>query len=444
MSGRFFGKQLSSFQIITAGFLSLIMVGALLLALPISSSEGKWTSAADALFTSVSAVCVTGLVVKDTAVYWSLFGQAVILTLIQIGGVGIVTVAAMIATASGKKISLLQRSMLQESISANQLGGVVRLTFFICEVVLIMEILGTLLMLPAFCSAFGRRGIWMSVFHSVSAFCNAGFDVMGSKTGEFSSLVFFSGDYGIGIPVCFLIITGGIGFLTWDDIARNKFHIRKYSMQSKVILSASALLVIVPAVFFFFNDFSHLDLKNRIYVSLFQAITPRTAGFNTVDMAQLTSPGQVVTMILMLIGGSPGSTAGGVKTTTVAVLLANATTVIRHGKSPRLFNRRIDEDTVRSASTVLFLYLFLMFTGAFTICLTEGLPFEICIFETASAIGTVGLSLGITPTLGIVSRAVLIVLMFFGRVGALTILYATVNMNRVEVTRYPIEKISVG
>ena len=444
MSGRYFGKQFTSFQIIIAGFIAVILTGALLLALPFSSADGSRASPGDALFTAVSAVCVTGLVVRDTATYWSSFGQAVILVLIQIGGLGIVTITAMIAAASGRKLSLLQRSMLQESISADHLGGVVKLTGFVFRVALTAELLGALLMLPVFCTAFGRKGIWMSVFHSVSAFCNAGFDVMGHETGPFTSLTGFSSRFGVLLPVCLLIITGGIGFLTWDDIARNRFHLRRYSMQSKVILSATALLVLLPAVFFFFSDFSDLELRERFCASLFQAVTPRTAGFNTVDMGRLSGAGRALTILLMLIGGSPGSTAGGAKTTTFAVLLANAAAVVRRRKSPRLFSRRIEEDTVRAASTILFLYLFLTLAGAFVISVAEGLPFEPCIFETASAIGTVGLSLGITPALGSLSRGVLIALMFFGRVGALTLLYAAVNTRRTETSQFPAEKINVG
>ena len=444
MSGRLFGKQLSSFQIIIAGFAAVILIGALLLTLPVSAESGQWTPFGDALFTAVSAVCVTGLVVQDTALYWSAFGQTLILILIQIGGLGIVSVAAMIATASGRKISLLQRSMLQESISAHQVGGIVKLTGFICKTALITELAGTLLLLPAFCSAYGTAGIRLAVFHSVSAFCNAGFDIMGSRSGEFSSLTAFGSSFGVVIPICLLILIGGIGFLTWDDIARNRFHFKKYRMQSKVILSAAALLILIPAALFFFNDFSSLELKERICASLFQAVTPRTAGFNTVEMSSLSSAGRALTVVLMLIGGAPGSTAGGVKMTTAAVLLANSSAVVCRRRNPKLFGRRIEEDTVRAASTLLILYLGLVLTGAFLISTAEGLPFETCFFEAASAIGTVGLSLGITPMLGLVSRGVLIGLMFFGRVGGLTLLYAAVSSRRAETMQFPVGKINVG
>lgn len=444
MSGRIFGKQFTSFQIIIAGFLAVILMGALLLALPVSSAAGKWTAVQDALFTAASAVCVTGLVVRDTATTWSGFGQAVILLLIQIGGMGIVSITALIATASGKNISLLQRSMLQESISAHQLGGVVKLSGYICKVFLLTELFGAILLLPVFCSAYGSSGIWMSIFTSVSAFCNAGFDVMGNKTEPFSSLACFSGSFAAVIPVCLLIMIGGIGFLTWEDIARNRFRLKRYRMQSKVILTMTALLVLVPTAVFFFNDFSGMGLKERLCISLFHAITPRTAGFSMVDMSLFTSAGRAVLVVLMLIGGAPGSTAGGVKTTTIAVLAANTVSISRRRNSPQMFRRRIDEDTVKCASTLLFLYLFFAVSGAFVISVVEGLPFEPCIFETSSAIGTVGLSMGITPELGLVSRAVLVWLMFFGRVGALTLLHAAISTGRTDAAQFPLGRITVG
>ena len=264
MSGLFFGKQLSSFQIIIGGFLAIILVGTGFLMLPISSLAGTWTSVEDALFTATSAVCVTGLVVRDTATYWSCFGQAVILALIQIGGLGVATVTALVATVSGRKITLLQRSMLQESISAFQVGGILKLTWFICRVALLAELLGTLLMLPAFLSLYGRSGIWMALFHSVSAFCNAGFDIMGAHTGPLSSLTAFAGQAGVVLPVTLLIITGGIGFLTWDDMVKHRFRFKRYRMQSKVILTATALLVFVPAAVFFFSDFAGFGGKERV------------------------------------------------------------------------------------------------------------------------------------------------------------------------------------
>ena len=444
MNGLRIWKRLSSFQIIIAGFLGLILIGTFLLSLPMAGKTGRWTPLEDALFTATSAVCVTGLVVRDTASAWSGFGQTVILLLIQIGGLGIVSVAAFIAAVSGRRISLLQRSMLQESISAHQLGGIVRMTGFLFKVAFVAEAAGAVLMMPTFCTRFGARGIWMAVFHSVSAFCNAGFDVMGTATGAFSSLTAVGSSLGIVIPVCLLIIVGGIGFLTWDDVAEHGFRFRKYRMQSKAILAVSAVLIAVPAVLFFFIDFSGYGLKERICLSLFHAVTPRTAGFNTADLGSMSSAGRALTTALMLIGGSPGSTAGGMKTTTAAVLLATAAAVFRRRKSPRMFGRRIEEQAVRSASTLLLMYLFLALTGAFIISTAEGLPYGTCLFETASAIGTVGLSLGITPSIGTVSHLVLIVLMFLGRVGGLTVMFAAVRSSGSEVAQRPVEKINVG
>ncbi|MCR4751227.1 MAG: Trk family potassium uptake protein [Eubacterium sp.] len=436
--------KLSSLQLIIAGFLIVILTGTLLLMLPASSKAGVWTSFGDALFTSVSAVCVTGLVITDTASFWSAFGQAVILVLIQIGGLSIVLVTAFFATISGKKISLLQRSMLQDSISSHQIGGVVKMTSFIFKTALLIEACGILLMLPSFCKEYGVSGIWMSVFHAVSAFCNAGFDIMGTRTGAFTSLTAFGGRIGIVLPVCFMIVSGGIGFFTWKDIVTHKLRVKKYHMQSKVILVTTAVLILLPTLFLFFREYSLFPAKERICLSLFQAVTPRTAGFNTADLTALTGISRILLIILMLIGGSPGSTAGGIKTTTLAVLCKNSLAVIRQRKSTQLFGRRITDDTIKVAATLLMLYLFLTFTGAFIISMTESLPVESCLFETASAIGTVGLSLGITPLLGPVSRFILLVLMFFGRVGGLTLLYAAISSKDAEVSRRPIEKITVG
>ncbi|MBR6950855.1 MAG: Trk family potassium uptake protein [Oscillospiraceae bacterium] len=444
MGQRRFWKKMSSFQFIIAGFLAVILAGTLLLSLPIAGKTGRWTPLEDALFTAASAVCVTGLVVRDTASAWSGFGQAVILLLIQIGGLGIVSVTALFATLSGKRISLRQRSMLQESISAHQLGGVVRMTGFLFRVAFLTEAAGAVIMAPTFCARFGPRGIWMAVFHSVSAFCNAGFDIMGTSTGAFSSLTGVGTSLGIVIPVCLLIVVGGIGFLTWDDVAEHRFHLRRYRMQSKAILTVTAVLILVPAAAFFFSDFSAHGMKERLCLSLFQAITPRTAGFNTADLASMSSAGRALTIVLMLIGGSPGSTAGGMKTTTVAVLLATAAAVFRRRKNPQLFGRRIEDQTVRSASALLIMYLSLALAGAFAISVAEGLPFSVCVFETASAIGTVGLSHGITPSVGTLSHLILIVLMFLGRAGGLTVMFAAVRSNGSEVAQRPVEKINVG
>ena len=444
MGGGFIRKRLSSFQIIIFGFVLLILVGTVLLTLPISTQGEGGATFEDALFTSTSAACVTGLVTQDTATYWSSFGQAVILVLIQIGGLGVISVAAFIATISGRKISLFQRSMLQDSISAHQIGGVVRMTGFIFKAALIFEVSGALILLPSFCSQYGSAGIWMSFFHSISAFCNAGFDIMGSRSGAFSSMTSFASSPGVVVPLSLLIIIGGIGFLTWDDIYTHKFHFRRYRTQTKVVLITSGLLILIPAVMLFFGEYAGLPAGERISLSLFQAITPRTAGFNTADLTALTSVGRMLIIVLMIIGGSPGSTAGGMKTTTIAVLFSSSFSVFRRKKSPEVFGRRIEDSVVKSAAALLMMYLSLALTGAAVISIVEGLSLGTCIFETASAIGTVGLSLGITPSLSFVSHFILILLMFFGRVGGLTLMYAAITGKGGDVSQRPIGKISVG
>ncbi len=443
MHSLFTAKRLSSFQIIILGFLAVILLGALLLMLPVCTADGVGASFSDALFTAASAVCVTGLVIRDTASFWSFPGQVIILLLIQIGGLGVVTIAAFFALLARRKISLFQRSILQDNFSAPQIGGIVKLIRFIFKIVFVVEFLGFLLMLPTFTETYGTDGIWMSAFHSVSAFCNAGFDLMGVKSGAFSSLSTFSGNILINIVICLLIVTGGIGFLTWSDILRHRLFVKKYRLQSKVILLSTSVLILLPAALFFFNDFAAYPLKERICMSFFQSITPRTAGFNTADLGAMSSAGRVVMIILMLIGGSPGSTAGGIKTTTAAVLLANGLSVFRRRSGVQMMGRRIEDGVVKSAATLLYLYFALSVGGAMVISIHEGLPFGPCMFETASAIGTVGLSLSLTPTLGILSRLILIFLMFFGRVGGLTLIFAAVSVKQTE-SHCPVEKITVG
>lgn len=436
-------KHISSFHVIIYGFAGTILLGALLLMLPFSSKAGTITSFSDALFTATSAVCVTGLVVHDTATHWSVFGQFVIMLLLQIGGLGIVTVAVATVMISGRKIGLMQRSTMQESISAPKVGGIVRLTGFILKTTFGIEILGAVCLMPIFIRDFGVNGIWMSVFHSVSAFCNAGFDLMGTR-GAFSSLTSYSDNLIINIVIMLLIITGGIGFLVWEDIKTNKFCWNKYRVQSKVVLTTTLVLLIVPAIYFYFGEFQAISGKKRILWSLFQAVTPRTAGFNTVDMGDLSSTGQMVTIILMLIGGSPGSTAGGMKTTTIAVLVFSAISVFRRKNNVECFDRRIADTTIKNASAILLMYLLFFIVGGIVISEIEGLELMPCLFETASAIGTVGLSTGITPILGTISRAILIFLMFFGRVGGLTIIFATVSAAHNNVSKKPLERITVG
>ena len=436
--------RLSSFQIIILGFAGVILLGALLLMLPLSTTAGCVTPFHEALFTATSAVCVTGLVVQDTGSYWSVFGQAVILTLIQIGGLGVVTVAASFALLSGRRISLMQRSTMQDAISAPKVGGIVRLTRFILRGTFLIELIGALAMLPVFCRDYGWRGIWMAVFHSVSAFCNAGFDILGTNNNLYPSLTGYVQNPVINITVMLLIITGGIGFLTWDDICENKLHFHRYQMQSKVILVTTLTLIALPALFFFFVDFDSLSLEERIQAALFQSVTPRTAGFNTVDLPAMSGASLSVMILLMLIGGSPGSTAGGMKTTTLAVLLANAAATFRQRDSAQFFGRRVDCSAVKTAATILTMYLALFFGGGIFINVFENLPLSSCLYEAASAVGTVGLTLGITPQLHIPSQMVLIALMYLGRVGGLTLIYATVSSKKTGSAKLPQERITIG
>ena len=437
-------RKLTSFQIIIFGFAGVILVGALLLMLPISSKGGSVTPFNEALFTSTSAVCVTGLVVQDTATYWSAFGQSMILTLIQIGGLGVITVAAAFALLSGRKISLMQRSTMQEAISAPKVGGIVRLTGFVLKATFLFELLGALAMMPAFIEDFGTKGIWMSFFHSISAFCNAGFDIMGREGAKYTSLTSYIGNPIINITVMLLIIIGGIGFLTWEDIYTNKHRFMQYRMQSKVILVTTVFLILVPAMFFFFVDFAKFPIRERIFSSLFQSVTPRTAGFNTANLTLMTGAGRAIIIVLMLIGGSPGSTAGGMKTTTFAVLIANALASFRRSEDPQYFGRRIETKAVKSAATILMMYVSLFFSGAIIISVAEGLPLSVCLYETASAVGTVGLTLGITPQLGLLSQCILIILMFLGRVGGLTLIYAALSGTNKNLSKLPQERITVG
>ena len=435
----------SSAQIIIAGFATVILLGAALLTLPFASRVPGSANFADALFTATSAVCVTGLVVQDTALYWSEFGQAVILMLIQIGGMGVVTVAVAIAMISGKKISLMQRSTMQEAISAHHVGGVVRLTGFIVRGSLLIELVGAMLLAIVFVPEFGvGQGVWYSVFHSISAFCNAGFDLMGVRA-PYSSLVAYAGNPVVSLTIAGLIVVGGIGFLTWEDIRTNGLHLHAYRLQSKVILCVTFALIVLPAAYFYAFELSDaLPVGERVLSALFQSITPRTAGFNTIDLTALSEVGQMVLVMLMLIGGSPGSTAGGMKTTTLAVLLANAAATFRQRDSAQFFGRRVDCGAVKTAATILTMYLALFFGGGVFISVYENLPLSSCLYEAASAVGTVGLTLGITPQLHIPSQMVLIALMYLGRVGGLTLIYAAVSSKKTGSAKLPQESITIG
>ena len=437
-------KHLTSFQLIILGFAGVILLGTVLLMLPFSSLKGVPTPFHEALFTATSAVCVTGLVVKDTGSYWSLAGQTIILVLIQIGGLGVVTVAASVSLLSGKKISLMQRSTMQDAISAPKVGGIVRLTRFILKGTFLIEAAGALLLLPVFLPDYGGKGIWLSVFHSVSAFCNAGFDILGTAVHAFPSLTGYSENVLINMVIILLIIIGGIGFLTWDDIYTNKLNFKRYRMQSKIILITTTCLILFPAVFFFACDLKSMSIGKRLLAAVFQSVTTRTAGFNTINFSEMSEASKAVMILLMLIGGSPGSTAGGMKTTTFTVLILNAIATFRSQENAGAFGRRLEYHVIKNAATIAMLYFSLFFCGGIAISVYEGIPLLDCLFEAASAVGTVGLTLGITPGLHIFSQVVLIILMYLGRVGGLTLIYAVFSGRNKGNARLPLEKITVG
>lgn len=445
-----FGKinKITPAQIIILGFLLLIAVGTGLLTLPISTSGPGGASLGDALFTATSATCVTGLVVQDTALYWSWFGQLVILLLIQVGGMGVVTVAVALFIFSGRRIGLKQRWVMQESISAPQVGGIVRQTRFILLTAFTMEGVGALLLALRFCPQLGvGKGLWYALFHSISAFCNAGFDLMGFQ-GPYSSLTGYTADPLVNTVVMLLIILGGIGFLTWQDFRERKWRLRALRLQTKLILVVTAVLLAGGFLYFYGYEFQRpqwrdLTAGERFWAALFQTVSPRTAGFNTVSLGKMEETSQLMTVLLMLIGGSPGSTAGGFKTTTLAVLLLSMVAVFRRRDSAHCFDRRIQEETVHSAIALFVLYLVLFLAGGMLICCIDGIPLMGAMFEAASAVGTVGLSLGYTPGLSQVSRLLLVCLMYFGRVGGLTIIYA-VAVKVGAVSQFPQERVTVG
>lgn len=441
--------SLTPAKIILGGFFSLILTGALLLCLPAAARSGEATPFIDALFTSTSAACVTGLVIRDTATYWSGFGQAVILGLIQIGGMGVVTLAVAITILSGRKIGLKQRSVMQESISAPQVGGIIRLTRFILLGTLLFELLGAAVLAIQFIPQMGIfKGLWLSLFHSVSAFCNAGFDLMGDTSGTFSSLTSYTGNPVIVLPVMILIIVGGLGFFVWEDLYLHRFHWKTYSLQTKIVLGTTVLLLVLPAVFFSLYEFrrscfSSFTFPERLLAAMLQSVSPRTAGFNSVDLTLLSEVSKLLVILLMLVGGSPGSTAGGIKTTTLALSFLCLRSAFRNQDSIQCCGRQIPYDILRNAMAVFTLYLVLLFSGSALIACLEEVTLMEAAFETASALATVGLSLGITGELTPVSKLILILFMYFGRVGGLTMLYALIGRKKFPV-KLPQERITVG
>ena len=437
-------NQFSSARIILFGFIIMIFVGASILSLPISSRSREFTPFIDALFTATSASCVTGLIVYDTATHWSVFGKIIIIAMIQCGGLGVVTMITVFTQVAGKKIGLRDRATLQSALSAPQIGGIVKLTSFIFKGTVIIEMIGAILMFPRFMKDFGvTKGIYYSIFHSISAFCNAGFDLMGDVS-KFSSLTKYQSDIMINMSIMLLILIGGLGFLIWKDILNYKFGIKRYSTQTKIILAMSVVLVIFPSVLFFFTEFSGLDIKTRILSSLFQAVTPRTAGFNTTDYTKFSDNGIAITIILMLIGGGSGSTAGGIKMSTIFILVATMCSVLKQDKEVAVFKKRIEPDIIKNAVAVFVMDVVLFVAGSMIISGIEGFSLKETMFECASAVATVGLTMGITPHLGIISKVLLICMMYIGRVGGITLIFAAVTPKNNGNARYPKDQVAVG
>lgn len=439
--------RVSNLQIIALGYFVMIMIGATLLTLPISSNSNEFTPFSDALFTSTSASCVTGLVVLDTAVHWSLFGQIVILSLIQIGGLGFMTIAFLFFILMKKRLGLRKREVLIDSINHDTLGGLVPFVKKIILGTLICESVGALLLMIRFIPEFGvSKGIYYSIFHSISAFCNAGFDLMGVKE-PYSSLVSYSDDILVNVVIMSLITIGGIGFLVWNDVVTHKFRFKRYRLHSKIVLLASLFLILIPAILFFFlerENLSKYSLTEQILRVFFDSISPRTAGFNTSDIGSLTQGGKLLTIILMFIGGSPGSTAGGIKTTTLVIILFTAFNVIRHNEHPAIFGRSLSSSLLRKSVCILVINFSLTLTGIFLIAAMQDINIIDIILETVSAIGTVGMSSGITRDLNIFSRYIIIFLMFCGRVGSMSFAIALLEKKAPPPITYPEENIMIG
>lgn len=433
---------------LSVGFGLIIFAGALLLMLPAASREGNWTPFLDALFTATSATCVTGLVVADTYQHWSLFGQLVILALIQTGGLGFITIGAYISVVLKKKIGLKGRTAIHESISTIEIAGVVRLVKKIIRGTFLFEMAGAVLLALRFIPEFGvLRGTYFGIFHSISAFCNAGFDLMGIRE-EYSSLVAYEGDVVVNLTIMGLIIIGGAGFIVWEDFLRNRFHFKKYLLHSKILLTASGILIAGGAVLYFLFEynglFADMTMKEKLLGSLFAAVTPRTAGFNTTDLGGMNNASRLLTMVLMFIGGGSGSTAGGIKVTTAVVMVLSAVTMIRRTPGVNIFGRRLDEDAVRRASAIMMCNLILIFLASLLIFAVQPLDFSDVFMETFSAMGTVGLSAGITRSLLPVSRIAIILLMYCGRLGSLTFALVFAQRKAVPPVQQPVEKIVVG
>ena len=442
-------KKLKPVQVLVLGFAGIILLGTILLMLPFSTYHGHGIGFVDALFTATSAVCVTGLVVVDTGTYWTFWGQLVIMMLIQIGGLGFMTMATSVAILLGKKIGLKNRLIMQEALNQFSIAGVIRLTKYVIFTTLFIEGVGALLLSIRFVPMFGLwKGIFSSIFHSISAFCNAGFDIMGNGV----SLMPFVEDPLVNLVIISLIIVGGLGFAVVADILRYT-ETKKFSLHTKLVFTMTGTMIVVGFLLVFLLEFNNpetlgnLTLKGKILGALFHSVTPRTAGFNTLDMASMRLPTLLITIFFMFIGGSPGSTAGGIKTTTFGMIILKVISVVRGDDDVEFAHRRIARETINRALAIVFIAALIVVVEVLLLSITEShVTFQELLFEAISAFGTVGLSLGITSKLTFAGKLVIITAMFFGRLGPLTIVLAISNRrnNYKKLIRYPEGKIIVG
>jgi trk system potassium uptake protein TrkH len=441
--------KLTPYQILVLGFAGLIVGGALLLMTPMASATGQQLSFLDALFTATSAVCVTGLVVVDTGTYFSVFGQLVIISLIQAGGLGIMAMATLMAILIGKRIKFRERLVMQEALNHLTVSGVVRLTRYLIKTTLLIEFIGGTILAVRWYDDLGPKGIYFGYWHAISSFCNAGFDLFGSVTGKFSSATGYVDDITVNLVVTLLIIIGGIGFTVIADVWTNR-SFSKLSLHSKVVLITTLVLIVFGTLVIFLLEYNNantlaaLSWKGKILASYFQSVTTRTAGWNTVDIGRLTDATLFFMVLFMFIGASPASTGGGIKTSTAAVLAAAIWALIRGRNDAELFERRITYSIIYKAFSVMLISAVLVIFVTMMLSISENQPFIKLLFETTSAFGTVGLSTGITPTMTSTGKLWLIFTMFAGRVGPVTLALALALKHRKGNIQYPEGKMIIG
>ena len=441
--------RLTPYQILVLGFACLILFGSLLLTLPIASQSGEVTPFVDALFTATSAVCVTGLVVVDTGTYYSSFGHTVIILLIQAGGLGIMAMSTLFALLIGKKIRLKERLLMQEAMNQLTISGVVRLTIYIIRVTLLIEFIGGTILAIRWYPEMGAKGIYYGYWHAVSSFCNAGFDLFGPITGKFSSITSYVDDITVNLTIAGLIILGGIGFAVMHDVWSSRSFV-KLSMHSKIVLVTTGVLIVVGSILIYMFEHANpdtlapLSAQGKILGSFFQSVTPRTAGYNTIDIGKMYDGSLLLMVILMFIGASPASTGGGIKTSTTAVLVLAIWALIRGRSDAECFGRRIPKEIIYKAFSIISISFILVIVVTMALTITEHAGFMNVLFEVTSAFGTVGLTTGITPSLSTPGKLWIILTMFAGRVGPVTLALAIAMRARRAQIQYPEGKIMIG